>query len=104
LKHYIWLLFISLLFIGCESSEEDIQVQVDTQYNIKVEELRAKKLLECKSEALRLAEVIADSLVRALQIDPLSDPLYNPEIPDRPQYIPVDTSVFDSKHSVKPIL
>jgi len=73
-------------------------------YNIKVEELRAKKLLECKSEALRLAEVIADSLVRALQIDPLSDPLYNPEIPDRPQYIPVDTSVFDSKHSVKPIL
>ena len=96
---------LTVVMIGsCKPSEEEIQAQVLAQYDIKVAALKTKKHAECQVEALRLAEIIADSIVYNFQINPLSDPLYQPIIPSRPDYIPVDSSVFDSKRSVKPIL
>ena len=89
---------------GCDESKEEIQAKVQAHYQTRVAELNAKKRAECRTEALRIAEIIADSIVYSLQINPLSDSLYQPSIPERPKYVPVDSSVFDSKHSVKPIL
>ncbi len=90
--------------ISCGPSQEEINAQIIARYDMQVAQLKDKKSKECHLEALRIAEIIADSIVSGMQINPLDDDQYRPDIPLRPQYVPVDSSVFESKRSVKPIL
>ncbi|MFT4566312.1 MAG: hypothetical protein ACI9FN_001267 [Saprospiraceae bacterium] len=98
-----WQLTILLFLVSCGGlSEEEIDTQAKARYEGRVEQLRIEKIKECKIEIDRKADIIADSLIRALHINPL-ETLYKPPIPERPEFVEVDSSVFISKHSVKPI-
>jgi len=84
-------------------SEEEINAQAKIRYERRIEQLKAEKIKECKQEIDRKAEIIVDSLIQTMSINPLSEKLYKPPIPDRPKFVEVDSTVFNSKHSVKPI-
>lgn len=89
---------------GCTESQEEIDRQVMEVYEKRVAEFSSQRLEACRLDALRLAEELADSIILSLSLNPLRDSLYRPVIPARPDFIPVDTAVFDSKRSVKPII
>ncbi len=99
-----FLLALLLLLVSCGGlTEEEINAQAKERFERRVEELRKEKIKECKQEIARKAEIIVDSIMSALHINPLNETLYKPPIPERPEFVEVDSSVFISKHSVKPI-
>ena len=50
------------------------------------------------------AELHVDSLISAMFLSPIDDSLYSPPIPEKPAFIEVDTNVFNSESSVKPVI
>ncbi len=98
------LLLCTVVVPSCGLTEEEINTQAKKVFDQRVSQLIAKKQAECKQEAERIAETIVDSIIYELQINPLNDSGYSPPIPKRPEFVPVDSAVFNSKYSVKPIL
>ena len=98
-------LLLAIIFSSnaCGISEEEIELQAKIRLDRRVEELKAEKIKECKQEIYRKAEIIVDSIIREMSINPLNETLYKPTIPERPEFVEVDSNVFISKHSVKPI-
>ena len=74
------------------------------ELQIKIDLFTDKKMKECRQQAFIEAETHVDSLITELLINPLSDTLYQPDIPMKPEYIPVDNSVFKSQSSVKQVI
>ena len=58
----------------------------------------------CDRAAEEEAELIADSLISLMQINPLKDSLYRPFVPPKPSFIKTDSTVVNSKQTVKPII
>lgn len=102
--YHSFTLALLLLAISCGGlTEEEINTQAKIRFDRRVEHLKAEKIKECKQEIDRKAEIIVDSLIQEMSLNPLQEDLYKPPIPDRPKFVEVDSSVFNSKHSVKPI-
>lgn len=97
-------LLLALLVIGCTISEEERDRLVEEEYLRKAEILQTERAEVCKKEALWRAEAIADSIIRKLRLDPLNENQYRPPVPERPEYVPTDSSAVNTKRSVKPIL
>lgn len=92
------------LLISCGGlTEAEIEVQAKERFLRRAAQLRIEKMQECKQEIARKAQISVDSMIRSLDINPLNETLYKPPIPERPAFVEVDSSVFISKHSVKPI-
>lgn len=104
-SYYLLPVILVLMVVGhssCELSDEEIESQAREVYQQKVSALILKKEQECKQEIDRKASMIVDSLLRQMRIHPLNQLPYRPTIPERPEFIEVDSSVLISKHSVKP--
>ncbi len=101
-----WLLYIWLMMV-CYSCGDPVAHDLaiaKVEVQIKVDQHRKSRTNECRAEALLKAEEIVDSIILTWDLNPIDDTLYRPTIPDKPKYIPVDTSVFKSESSVKPVL
>ena len=73
------------------------------EFERKVMDLRTERERVCYKNAFAEAEILSDSIVRTLQINPLGDSLYRPAVPSRPDFVPTDSTEVNSKRSVKPI-
>ena len=90
--------------MACKLSKEEKEMLAKAEFERKVSELKAERERVCYKNAFAEAELLADSIVRTLQINPLGDSLYRPEIPQRPDFVPTDSIEVNSKRSVKPII
>lgn len=93
-----------LLFTGCDISEEEYDRLVEEEYKRKAELLRKERIDICMKEKLYRAELLADSIIKYRQLNPLRENQYRPNIPARPDFIQTDSTAVNSKQSVKPIL
>lgn len=90
--------------VSCGPSKDDLQQQAIAELNIKIETLKSKKKKECEAQAFLEAEIYVDSIIEAMFLNPINDSLYSPPVPPKPKYIQVDSSVFNSQSSVKPVV
>lgn len=104
LFHYVFGCSMIITISSCGLSEEEINMKAEEVFKNRIEKIKKEKMAECRSEAARIAEEIVDSLIYAQQLNPLQENQYNPTIPKRPVFVPVDSAVFNSKESVKPIV
>ena len=100
---YISALLLVMLVISCSISEEEYDRLVQEEYLRKADLLKAERAEVCKKEALWRAEAVADSIIRQMRLNPLKENQYRPPVPDRPDYVPTDSTVVNTKRSVKPI-
>ena len=98
------LCLISIIWIQCGPTDEEIENEARAIFHQKVQELRDKHTKECRKEAVRLAEIEVDSILAARAASPLNDSLYRPTVPGKPEFVPLDSAALNSKRSVKPIL
>jgi len=96
--------FLVLLTFSCTISEEERNILIQGEFKRKADILKAERAEVCKKEALWRAEVIADSIIRHLRLNPLKESQYRPPVPERPDYVPTDSTAVNTKRSVKPIL
>ncbi len=92
------------LWFSCGPSKEELRQQAIAEMNIKIETLKTKKRQECEAQAFMEAEVFVDSIIEAMFLNPINDTLYSPPVPPKPKYVSVDSSVFNSQSSVKPVV
>ena len=104
IKAKIIIILILALFAGCEMPPEEKLRLAREEFDRKIQRLELERAEICLNEALAIAEAQADSLVQSLQKNPLGDSLYRPEIPTRPEFVPTDSNIVNSKRSVKPII
>lgn len=95
---------LSSLLGSCTESKSQIRAQALQELDIKIEVLKKKKAQECREQAFMEAELHVDSLISAMFLSPIDDSLYSPPIPAKPAFIEVDTNVFNSESSVKPVI
>jgi len=95
---------IAILSLGCGPSQEEIDIIVQTEYDKRVLELKSQERLKCQKEALAVAELVTDSIILSLRLNPIPDTLYNPGKPAKPTFIATDTTLLNIEQSVKPIL
>ena len=93
-----------LLLSSCTESQAEIREQAMRELDIKIEILKKKKDQECRELAFIEAELYVDSVISAMSLYPIDDSLYAPPIPAKPTFIQVDSSVFNSQSSVKPVI
>ncbi len=89
---------------SCGISEEEFDRLVIQEYERKIELFIMEQKLLCDKEADEEAELVVDSLISLLQINPLKDSLYRPFVPPKPDYVKTDSTVVNSKQTVKPII
>lgn len=94
---------LTTLLIGCQNGQELNKELALQELELKIELYKQRKMDDCKAEAIREAEVLVDSIIQASTFTPIKNQNYNPAIPTKPSFIPVDSSVFKSQNSVKPI-
>ena len=98
-------LFFLLLFPACSGDREEEQKEhwVAQELINKIKLHREEKIAECKKNILLEAELYVDSLIanNDLFSKIIKDSI--PEIPAKPQYIPLDSVVL-KEHSVERIL
>ena len=97
-------LILSVLSISCAPTDEERDVLVKEEYLRKAEILQTERAEVCKKEALWRAEAIADSIIRQMRLNPLKENQYRPPVPERPDYVPTDSTAINIKRTVKPIL
>ena len=85
-------------------SEDEIQDLAFKEFERKERQLREERSQLCIQEILVEAERQADSIIKKMDINPLSDTLYRPVIPSRPIFVKTDSSLINSKGSVKPLI
>lgn len=102
--HLLSLIILVSSGISCGLSDEEKQAIINRVYEDNVAELTQERKEACREEALRQAEYIADSIVASYQINPLPDTLYQPHVPVKPEFVPIDSTVFDTTRIVRPIL
>ena len=90
--------------VSCGPSSQDIRDQAHEELAIKIDLLKKKKKEECEAQAFIEAEMYVDSFIKDMLLNPIGDTLYKPPIPPKPDYISVDSSVFNSQSSVKPVI
>jgi len=101
-----YLLFTILVFIGlhsCESDNDFIREEALKEFELKASAFKKERDLLCRGEALVEAESYVDSIIARMAIQPLAEDQYQPEIPEKPQYLPVDSSVYRPPEKIKPI-
>lgn len=92
------------IFTSCGPSDEDIEREARLVYEQKVAQLKSSQAQECLEEAIQNAEILVDSILAQRAENPLIDSLYRPPAPNRPDFVPLDSSILNSKRSVKPII
>lgn len=97
------IIFVAILWTGCQNGQELNKELALQELELKIELYKQRKMEDCKAEAIREAEVIVDSIIQSSTFAPIKNQNYNPAIPTKPSFIPVDSSVFKSQNSVKPI-
>ena len=101
----LYLIFLSLsMLLSCNISEEEYNRLAQEEYERKAEILRKERREICLKEKLIRAEILADSIIRQLKLNPLKEDQYRPTIPARPDFVKTDSTTVNSKQSVKPIL
>lgn len=79
-----------------ELAFKELEIKVDFHTN--------KRLEECRRDAWLDAEEYVDSIVNQLELYLIDNNVYQPTIPQKPNFVPVDSSVFNSKSSVKQVI
>ena len=96
-------IMLALLVGSCGLSEEEVVALATREYERKATNFRAERKELCLKAAYEEAEKQADSIIFELRINPLKQPLYRPSVPAKPEFVPTDTTLIKSKHSVKPL-
>lgn len=93
-------IFLQLLFTSCSEEKDEKQKEewVAKEVINKTKLHRAEKTAQCKNNILLEAELYVDSLIA-------NDDLFSkiiegsiPEIPTKPEYIPLDSVVLEEHH------
>jgi hypothetical protein len=100
---WIGICLLLLIVVSCGDREKMIQELALQELDLKIKTHTHKKQSECGAQAIEEAEMIVDSIIRYSYFSPINKDNYNPTIPPKPAFIPVDSSVFKSENSVKPI-
>jgi hypothetical protein len=93
-------LFVS---ISCNDDQVFIREEAKKEFELKVNAFIKEHEDQCKKEAIDQAETFVDSLIARMGIQPLAEEEYQPEIPGKPEYVPVDSSVFRAREKIRPI-
>jgi len=99
----LWVIAM-MICMGCGIDQEEYDRLAKEEYLRKANELKKERLEICNKDADMRAEVIADSIIRQMAINPLKDEQYRPDVPPRPTYVPTDSAAINSKRSVKPLV
>lgn len=95
---------VMVIFMACGMSEEEMVTLAKTEYERQVKILEIEQSKLCFKSALAIAEDKADSIIYFLRINPLKEDLYRPDVPDKPDFVPTDSLLINSKQTVKPII
>lgn len=101
---YISYLCFTLAICSCGITEEEYNKLVIQEYERQMALFVKEQTEICDRAAEKEAEVIADSLISLMKINPLKDSLYRPFVPPKPDFIRTDSTVVNSKQTVKPII
>lgn len=97
-------MLIAIMLGSCGISEDEYDRLVKQEYERQVKHFIIEQNKLCDKAAEEEAEIIVDSLISLLQINPLKDSLYRPYVPPKPDYIKTDSTAVNSKQTVKPII
>ena len=103
-KTYISIIWITFLVCSCGMSTEERDRLIKEEFERKMNVFIAEQTQRCDKAAEEEAEIIADSLISLMHINPLKDSLYRPFVPPKPDYVQTDSTVVNSKQTVKPII
>jgi hypothetical protein len=105
MKAYSYTLIAAAIF--CQYACEDKSViefeLAKEQLALRIEQYEQKKVEECHRKAFDEAELYVDSFLLQADLNPIREVPYNPAKQKKPNFIPVDSSVFNSESYVKPI-
>lgn len=91
------------VFTSCDDKEA-LEVELaNEQLKLKIELYENKKREECLKLAFQEAEAYVDSFFLQADLQPIRQMPYQPLIQKKPEFVPVDSSVFNSESYVKPI-
>ena len=82
-------------FLACTQNDEVLRNAVLDEYRRLRGEFEVTLIEDCDAAILELAEMSVDSIILELNIDPLKDSLYNPSLPVKPEFIPIDSAIFN---------
>ena len=99
MKGKMYVLGILFLVIACTNNKEAMRSAIDEEFQRQLKNFEIMKNAQCRQAALTEAEHYVDSLILSLKIKPMRDSIYNPEIPLKPEYVPVDSVVFKKRNS-----
>ncbi len=98
-------IIISLIvWTSCEDPDIANRALALEEMQLKIELHTSKRMEECRKEAWLEAESYVDSIINEIEIDLIGKSVYQPIVPKKPKFTPVDSAVFNSKSSVKQIL
>lgn len=83
-----------MMLCSCVQRNHEFDAAVMVQYLRMKQELEKSSVEACKKAMVAKAEIYVDSILMTLEFDPLNDDMYKPELPERPFFVPVDSSVF----------
>ena len=101
---YILYLCSAFVICSCGITEEEYNQLVIQEYERQMALFVKEQTEVCDRAAEEEAELIADSLISLMKINPLKDSLYRPFVPPKPDFIKTDSTVVNSKQTVKPIV
>ena len=95
MKHRLVIIQIACFtFSNCSGDKKKIKEEVLAELDLRIQELVDQKNLQCKEDAIAKAEEYVDSVILSLKLKPIKDSLYQPAIPDKPSFVPIDSAVF----------
>ena len=103
MRLYYLVIICMLICSSCHDDESFIREEAKKEFELKVNAFIQQHEDQCRKEALDEAEIFVDSLIARMGIQPLAEEEYQPEIPGKPEYVPVDSSVFRAREKIRPI-
>ena len=104
MKTALYIIMASMILVACEDENKTYISLAQKELNVKIEQHKKLLMEECRKKALEEAETLVDSIILTWELRPIDDSIYVPKVPEKPKFIPVDSMVFKSQSSVKPVL
>ncbi len=98
---FYWLI-ASFIATSCIGDNDKMRKAMMEEYKRLRTEYESEQKESCRLSLLLLAEKSVDSIILTMQINPIRDSLYSPDVPTKPKFVPVDSTVFIDSVDVGP--
>lgn len=94
IQHIILVIILAISLCACEK-KKDPKAQMEERIEARLNKVKTERIIRCQKDALEMAEMKVDSMIRALAKKMTTDTsavVIKPEKPESPEFeIPADT-------------